>query len=257
MSSFRGIPRVVLSPFGISYLFRRNPWVPLWWSVILPGFGHIHLGQNIKGLTLMFWEILINHQAKINLAIYYTVIGEGQQAAAVLDYRWASIYPLFYIFAMVDSYRIAMEYNHLDRMETVQQKRRFDRVSVSILGVHGMDRRNPIYAAIWSALVIGLGHLHCNRMLKALVLMAWYLVVVIKSGLSQAAYHTFLGHWDMVHQALDYQWLLFWPSIYVFGIVDAYGDAAEQNRICDMAFKHRMAKYLLNENEQRGAGPPP
>jgi hypothetical protein len=246
------IPKVVLNPISTSYLFTRNPWMAVWWSIILPGFGHLTLGQSFKGLLLMSWEILINHQAHINLAIYHTVLGHIDQARTALDYRWAVLYPTFYVFTMWDSYRISVEYNHLDRLERLQKRRRFDRASVSPLGIHGLDRRNPALAAFWSVVMTGLGHMYSNRMLKAIVLMAWYLAIILKSGLSLAFYHTVLGQYELAHKAVDYQWLLFWPSIFVFGIVDAYADVVEQNNLADAAFQYRLRKYLKNEDARRG-----
>ncbi|HLN65354.1 MAG TPA: hypothetical protein VK464_27850 [Symbiobacteriaceae bacterium] len=241
------IPRLRASPVGVSYLVRRSPWIPVWWSVILPGFGHIYLSQNLKGLMLMSWEILVNNQSHLNLGIYYTVLGDIDKAAAVVDYRWLILYPLFYIFAMVDSYRVGVEYNQMASLERMQKQRRFDRVSISPLGIQAADLRNPALGAFWSAVMPGLGHMYSNRMIKSFVLTGWYLAVVLKSGLTLAAFHTLLGHFELAKTFIDYQWLLFWPSIYIFGIVDAYSDVCEQNLLCAMAFKYRLRKYLRNE----------
>lgn len=241
------IRRLRASPVGVAYLVRRNPWVPVWWSIILPGFGHMYLGQNLKGLTLMSWEILVNNQSHLNLAIFYTVLGEIDKAKEVIDYRWAILYPLFYIFAMVDSYRVGVEYNQLAALERVQKRRLFDRISISALGIQFSDVRNPMMGAFWSMIMPGLGHLYSDRMLKSVVLTGWYLAVVLRSGLTMAAFHTLLGHFDVAKTFIDYQWMLFWPSIYIFGIVDAYSDVCEQNVLSTMAFRYRLRKYLRNE----------
>jgi hypothetical protein len=241
------IPRVQLSPIGTAYLYTRNPWVPAWWSVILPGFGHISVGQNLRGLVLMSWEILVNNNAHINLAIFYTLLGHHDQARAVIDYRWAVLYPAFYAFTIWDSYRVTVEYNRLSRLERLQKHRRFDRVSVSVLGIHGVDRRSPALAAFWSAALTGLGHLQSNRLLKASVLMGWYIAIVMRSNLSLAVYYTLLGDFYRAANIVDYHWLLYWPSIFVFGIVDAYADVVEQNVLADMAFRYRIGKYVKNE----------
>lgn len=111
MSGRAHIPRLVLSPFGPVYLVKVNPWVPVWWSVALPGFGHLRVGQNLTGLLLITWEILVNTQAQLNLAIFYSVLGQFDRARAILDYRWAVVYPLVYIFAIVDSYPTGLRSN--------------------------------------------------------------------------------------------------------------------------------------------------
>lgn len=245
------IPRVVASPIGVSYLHRRNPWVPVWWSVALPGFGHMYLGQNLPGLLLMSLEILINDRAHINLAIFHSVLGHADKAKAVIDYRWAALYPLFYVFSMIDSYRLAVEYTQLIELEQLQRRRYFKTSSLTPLGIFTLTRRNPVVCAAWAALMSGLGHLQCNRIFKAVILIGWYLTIVMKSGLSQAAVHTFLGQFAKAKEGIDYQWLLFWPSIYIFGIVDAYSDAVEQVNIAHEAFEHRMSKYLLNPSKRQ------
>lgn len=240
------IPRYGLSALATNYLARRNPWVPVWWSVALPGFGHMYMGASLKGLILMAWEILVNDRARLNEAITYTLLGDGERASAVVHPQWLMIYPLFYIFTMFDSYRTCVELNLLAESERLQKHRRFDRVFTSAWGTQQLTRRNPIMAAIWSSAVPGFGQLYCDRGLKAVILMVWYFLVVVKSGLAVAAYHSLLGEFALASANLDFQWLLFWPSIYIFGVVDAYTDTVEQNRIVCTAFRWRMRKYLLN-----------
>lgn len=242
----RYVPHVVLSHMGIQYVARRNPWVGVWWSVALPGFGHLRLGQHLKGMVLMSWEIVVNNLANINLAIYHTFLGQYDQAKDVIDYRWALLYPVFYLFTMYDSYRICVDMNEYHAQERVQPARRFDRVSSSILGMNMLVRRNPVMAAVWSAIGTGFGQLYCDRGLKSVILMAWYFAVVINSGLSQAMVHTLLGEHARALASIDWQWLLFWPSIYIFGIADAYHDCVEQNNLAEEAFRHRMRRYLRN-----------
>lgn len=240
------IPRIKLYPFGIQYVALRNPWAPVWWSVALPGFGHLLMGQNVRGLILMSWEILVNVEGNLNMAIYYSLLGEIDQARAVVRYEWLIIYPLFYIFSMFDAYRTCLDLNRLATMERLQKRRRFDRVSASWVGTTYLSHRDPAMAAIWSAALPGAGQLYADRAVKSLTLMGWYLAVVWKSGLAHAAFHTLQGNLAGSDVQIDYEWLLFWPSIYLFGIADAYSEVVEQNRIVSEAFRWRMRKYLRN-----------
>ncbi|HWI61438.1 MAG TPA: hypothetical protein VNT75_06360 [Symbiobacteriaceae bacterium] len=240
------IPRIKLYPMGLQYVSRRNPWMTVWWSVALPGFGHLLMGQNLRGLILMSWEILVNIQSNLNLAIYYSLVGQAEQAKAVVRHEWLILYPLFYIFSMYDAYRTCLDLNRLAAMERLQKHRRFELIGSSWLGTTHLSRRNPLMAALWSAALPGAGQLYAARGLKALTLMAWYLAVVLKSGLANATYHTILGDVAGADVQLDYEWLLFWPSVYLFGIADAYNESTEQNRIVDEAFRWRMRKYLRN-----------
>jgi TM2 domain-containing membrane protein YozV len=237
----------------MAYAVHRNPWTAVWWSVALPGFGHLFMGQHAKGLILMSWEILVNHQAHLNTAIYLTLLGEYDKARDVLNYNWLIIYPLFYLFSMFDAYRTCVDLNNLTDRERVQPKRTFQMVSTTALGITMITRRNPVMAAFWSATITGFGQFYNDRGLKSLIMMGWYLAVVLKSGLSTAAFYTVTGRLDEVLAVLDFQWLLFWPSIWVFGVVEAYADTVEQNTLCDEAFRWRLRKYIRNGGEAKSA----
>lgn len=245
---YRPVPRVVLKTLDIAFVRHRNPWVSVWWSVCLPGFGHFAMGQHLKGLIFMSWEIVVNQLGHVNTAIYHTVLGDFDKAKAVLDYRWAILYPLFYIFAMLDSYRVCMDINWIADMESVQPRRRFDHVAVSVFGISTLCRRNPVMAAVWSAVAPGLGHLYCDRRVKAFILTGWYLAVTLNANLVLSVFHLIQGDFETARQLVDFQWLLFWPSIYIFGIVDAYQDTVEQNGLYQEAFEYRMRRYIKNTN---------
>jgi TM2 domain-containing membrane protein YozV len=240
------IQRFRIQPSSVNYIALRSPWIPVWWSVALPGFGHMYMGEHLKGLILMSWEILVNHQAHLNEGIYYTLVGQADVAKSVLNYDWLLIYPVFYVFSMFDSYRKCVELNGVASLERLQPRRSFERFSMTSMTVITLARRSPTMAALWSVLMPGFGQLYNDRALQALALMGWYLAVAFKSGLALGAYHTLRGEFHLVLPLLNYQWLLFWPSIYIFGIADAYADTVEQNTIVDDAFRWRMRKYLRN-----------
>lgn len=204
------------------------------------------MGEHLTGLILMSWEILVNQQAHLNQAIYYTLIGRGDLATAVLNYDWLLIYPVFYIFSMFDSYRKCIELNNMAALERLQKHRSFERFSMTSMTAISLSRRSPAMAALWSVLMPGFGQLYNDRIFQALALMGWYLAVAFKSGLALGAFYTLRGDFHLVPGLLNYQWLLFWPSIYWFGIADAYADTVEQNKIVDDAFRWRMRKYLRN-----------
>lgn len=240
------IPRIKQYPMGAQYLTHRNPWVPVWWSVALPGFGHLYIGDNLKGIIFMSWEILVNLNSHLNIAIFHTLTGNVKQTNAVLRHEWLIIYPLFYAFTMFDAYRSCLELNRLACMERVQKRRQFDIIGWSIFGTSFVTHRDPLMAALWSAALPGAGQFYAGRGLKSLTMMGWYLAVVLQSGMANAIFHTVLGEWEAASRNLNFQWLLFWPSIYIFGIVDAYTEVVEQNRIAEDAFRWRMRKYLRN-----------
>jgi hypothetical protein len=80
----------------------------LLWSIALPGFGQLLIGQYFKGGLFVFLEFLINVCSHFNLAIMYSFLWEIDKAFKVIDYQWLMFYPCLYMFAMWDSYRHAM-----------------------------------------------------------------------------------------------------------------------------------------------------
>lgn len=80
----------------------------LLWSIALPGFGQLLVGQYFKGGLFVFLEFLINVNSHFNMAIMYSFLWEIDKAFKVIDYQWLMFYPCLYLFAMWDSYRYAM-----------------------------------------------------------------------------------------------------------------------------------------------------
>lgn len=78
------------------------------WSIALPGFGQILVGQYFKGALFVFLEFLVNINSNFNAAIMYSFLWEMDKAIAVTDFQWLMFYPCLYMFAMWDAYRQAM-----------------------------------------------------------------------------------------------------------------------------------------------------
>jgi hypothetical protein len=81
------------------------------WSIALPGFSQLLVGQYIKGILFVLLEFIINMKSNFNQAIMYSFLGEIEKAEAVTNYQWLMFYPCMYMFAMWDSYRTAMSSN--------------------------------------------------------------------------------------------------------------------------------------------------
>lgn len=239
--------KMSMHPLGLHGLARRSPWAAAWWSVALPGLGHFYLGSFTKGFIFMVWEIGVNTMANLNLAIYHSILGNFEQAQEVLVLKWAVLYPGVYLLAIWDAYRVAVENNRLYDLERLQEQRYFEYHTKAWYGSNWLLKCNPWWAAFWSVILGGGGHFLNMQLLKGVILMGWYLLISIQSGLSEAAIHTLLGQYEMAHQVVDYQWLLFWPSIHMFNIWDAYEDCVQQNKLHDEALY-----YWLKEQEKPG-----
>ena len=79
----------------------------LLWSIALPGFGQFLNGKLIKGIVLVFLEILINVQANFNEVIISSFQGEIEKAIVQADYQWLMFYPCLYFYAMWDAFKDA------------------------------------------------------------------------------------------------------------------------------------------------------
>jgi len=221
-------------------LHVKSPWMPMWWSAALPGLGHFCQGHYYKGLILLFWETLINYKASLNLAIMYTFTGQFSRASETIDPAWILLYGVVFSFAIFDAYRIAVEQNVLARLEKKQTQRSYQLVSLSSLSINYLQRSNPWIALVWSALFTGFGHLYNKKTIKAAMLVIWMVAIIHLSNVSNSIIATFVGDFDLAHKSVDYQWLLFFPSIYTFAIWDSYNDAVEMN----LLFADAQKDYL-------------
>ncbi|UFJ39282.1 hypothetical protein LOK74_14505 [Brevibacillus humidisoli] len=106
-------PRAFLSTLTTNHLHLRNPWVVSFFAFSYPGFGNLMHHRHGKALILILWEVFINHQAKVNLGIMYSMQGHFEKAKQVLDTRWLILYLGIYMFAIWDSYRSTIDLNKL------------------------------------------------------------------------------------------------------------------------------------------------
>ncbi|MFZ5633625.1 MAG: hypothetical protein ACOY40_12355 [Bacillota bacterium] len=232
--------RMALSGWDTAILHNKNPWMPMWWSVALPGLGHLCQGNYVRGLMLMSWEILVNLKANLNLSIMYTFTGRFEKAGEVLDSGWALFYGVIFFFAVFDSYRTAVEVNMLARLERSQPRRYYKFMEMPTGGVNYLDKGNPWVAAAWSALLTGFGHIYNGKTFKALILLGWAVATIYFAHLNNAIIDTFNGRFQRAAENVDYQWLLFFPSVYFFAIWDAYTDCVEMNKL----FAEAQKEYL-------------
>lgn len=76
----------------------------LLWSIALPGFGQLLNKKYVKGIAMIFLELLINTQSRFNEAIRLSFLGRTNEAAAMVDIGWLMFYPCLYFFAMWGNY---------------------------------------------------------------------------------------------------------------------------------------------------------
>lgn len=235
----------MMNSLATNFYHLRNPFIIAWWSMSYPGFGHISMGCYVTGFLLFLWEMLANTQGNVNLAILYTFTGRYDMAKEIVDNRWLCLYPCVFIFAIWDSYRRTIKFNQrsilADRAGSVIQPEAFSFMEINVL-----DKRTPWVAALWSAILPGLGHLYTHRIPAGFFLMAWWIVIAYFSSLYQAVQYTALGLFEQAKAVVDPEWLIFMPSVIGYAVYDAYVNTTEYNRLFSKeqsAFFRREYQY--------------
>lgn len=226
----------------------KNPVVIAWWSAAFPGFGHLILGNYLIGLILIVHEIVINSFCGLNTAVFYSFIGEFKLAKEALDVKWLLAYVAPYIFAIWDSYQrtVRLNANYLIALQ------RNDEIIIrenSVFSLNRLDMKKPVVAVLWSYLAPGSGHLYINRIL--LVLIVPFLVAITYfSNLLPAVHHMMTGNFQLSRSIVDFQWLLYLPSIYGFMAYDVYIHTLENNKLYKMHLKSYLKRRYQNRDFQ-------
>lgn len=232
-------PKGAINSLATNFVHLRNPYTITWWSAAFPGFGHISMGNYVSGFLLFFWEMIANTKAKVNLAILYSFTGRFDMAKEIVDNRWLLLYAPVFIFALWDSYRLALQMNQLSILadrggRTVQPE------SMSFMEINILDKRSPWVAVAWTLLLPGLGHMYTHRIPTGFFLLIWWIAIAYYSFLLPATQFTSMGEFENAKNILDPEWIMFLPSIYGFGAYDAYVNTVEYNRL----FEKEQSAYF-------------
>jgi TM2 domain-containing membrane protein YozV len=238
--------RAHVSLFGTSQLHLRNPYVIAWWSAAFPGFGHMLLSKHLRGFLLFTWEVVINYNAKINLAMVYSFCGEIELAKASLDTRWMLMYIPVYLFGIWDSYRSAVDMNKSFILAN-REDAPFNTFCMGSLELNYLEKRVPLMAALWSIFMPGLGQLYLHQIVAGFFTLVWSVVFLYFSHILEAIQFLFLGDISGATAVLDIQWFLFIFSVYGYVIIDSYINAVENNKL----FDHDQTNFLIKNYQSR------
>ncbi|HEX9061677.1 MAG TPA: hypothetical protein VF941_15960 [Clostridia bacterium] len=232
-------PKGIVHPIATNYFHLRSPLVTACWSASFPGFGHIILGSYVKGFLLILWEIIVNTQSKVNLAILYSFIGKFDQAKSVIDKRWVFLYVPLFIYAVWDSYRSTVDINKLSILAD-HEKSPIIPVKMNFAEINYLDKRNPWLSVLLSVFMPGTGHLYTHRLPTGFFVLGWWIAISYFSHLFESVYYTAIGAFNQAIAIVDPEWLLFMPSIIGFTIYDAYVNTVEYNKL----FEVEQSRFL-------------
>ncbi|HAM80496.1 hypothetical protein [Ornithinibacillus bavariensis] len=88
-----------------------------------------------------------------------------------------------------------------------------------------MARDKRAEVIFWSIALPGFGQYLNGKIVKGTVLIILEFIVNVKSGLNYAILPSFYGNMQESIVNTDFQWLMFYPCLYLFAIWDAYRDA--------------------------------
>jgi len=221
-----------VSSMGTTQLHLRSPWIMAFWSLMFPGLGHLLLSKYLRGYLLLAWEIVINIQAHVNEAMFFSFIGKYEIAKNLLDIRWLLLYVPMYLFAIGDSYRTCVDINN-NYILAARDETEFNIFKMNAIEINSLDKKSPWAAAAWSLLMPGTGQLAIHRIASAFFILIWWVIIVYYSNLLPAIHYTFIGDFSQATSAINIQWFLNIPSIYFFAIYDAYINTVEINKLFD------------------------
>ncbi|RID88126.1 hypothetical protein D1970_02765 [Mesobacillus zeae] len=92
-----------------------------------------------------------------------------------------------------------------------------------------MDRLTRLEATLWSVALPGFAQLLGGKFLKGALLVFLEFLINVNSNFNEAIMHSFLWEIEEAFQVIDYQWLLFYPCIYMFAMWDAYKSASKES----------------------------
>ncbi|MFC0212873.1 hypothetical protein ACFFK0_10410 [Paenibacillus chartarius] len=88
-----------------------------------------------------------------------------------------------------------------------------------------MEKSKRIEMLLWSIALPGFGQLLNGKILKGIILISLEFLINIQSHLNEIIISSFHGQIDWTINQTNYQWLMFYPCVYIFGMWDAYKDA--------------------------------
>ncbi|MFZ3589840.1 hypothetical protein ACOI1C_11295 [Bacillus sp. DJP31] len=86
----------------------------------------------------------------------------------------------------------------------------------------------PIEMIFWSIALPGFGQILNKHYLKAIIFITLEFLINVQGRINVAIVYSFQGDIDLAIQAVDYEWIMFYPCLYVFAIWDAYKGAKER-----------------------------
>lgn len=95
--------------------------------------------------------------------------------------------------------------------------------------VDNMKKTQKLEAVLWSIALPGFGQLLNGHLLKGIIFILLEIMINVMSSFNQAIMFSFFGKITEASSVIEYQWLMFYPCVYMYAIYDAYKFAEGEN----------------------------
>ncbi|MEH7072643.1 hypothetical protein [Neobacillus drentensis] len=92
-----------------------------------------------------------------------------------------------------------------------------------------MKNTYKLEAILWSVAFPGFGQLLNGQLIKGIMFIVLEFIINVNSFFNQAIMFSFLGQIKEAAEVVNYQWLMFYPCVYMFAMYDAYKCAEGEN----------------------------
>ncbi|WP_419393412.1 hypothetical protein [Cytobacillus praedii] len=97
-----------------------------------------------------------------------------------------------------------------------------------------MRKTNKLEAILWCIAFPGFAQLLNGHFLKGIILIFIEFLINVMSSFNTAIMLSFLGETNEAMKVINYQWLMFYPCVYMFALYDAYKHSEGNNK--DLSF---------------------
>jgi hypothetical protein len=102
---------------------------------------------------------------------------------------------------------------------------------------------NRFEKLFWSIAIPGFGQLLKREYVKGIILIFLEFLINIKANINTIIVLSFYGQTELAVKQANYQWLMFYPCVYIYSLWDAFRDEEEkENSLSSLPFA--LAAYL-------------
>jgi hypothetical protein len=92
-----------------------------------------------------------------------------------------------------------------------------------------MKKMGKLEAVLWNIAFPGFGQLLTGNYMKGILFVFLEFLINMNSHFNLAILYSFQGEMDMAYSVLNFQWIMFYPCVYLFALWDAYRFAMPEN----------------------------